>query len=122
MKIIRITTDVTYEVRDVPAVNLDALYAATGADTVDVFDLPAVGMSVWVDDEGLYAREPNALGMAWLRNYGALRQPLHGDFAVTGLPDAEGNCTGLNDEQIANVARLLDANGGVRVGDKEWSA
>jgi hypothetical protein len=109
---VKVTTDGQVTVLDLDSVDseLRALQEAVGGwiQAVDV-----VGdMSIYLNEEGKMIGLPiNPVATSYFdETWGAGRDVINGDVVFTGLPDSEGDTTGLTPEQLANVMNRVDAS------------
>jgi len=80
-------------------------------------DLPGLGVTMWMHDEGkLMGLPENIFGsLFWRTEYGDTDH-IVGPIILTGMPDAEGDTTGLNDDFLA---LLESVNHDPAIHDKE---
>lgn len=88
-----------------PHGNREAMYAAIGCTRVDVVRL-AVGLDMWIDDEGLYTQPVNAPATALARCHG-FTGPYHGPVVLTGGADAHGDTRPLTDRESRHVRAVV---------------
>ncbi|MFI8515287.1 DUF3846 domain-containing protein [Streptomyces sp. NPDC085460] len=84
--------------------NLKTLRAEIECRTVDVFDVTET-LSMWVDDEGLYAENPhvNVPASLILFRYCTPPQRYVGNAVFTGGADPHGATLGLTEDQVTEL-------------------
>lgn len=85
-------------------------YRAAVDGWIEAVDVPALGVTVYVNEEGLIRRlpfNPRASFLWWYHVPGAHRAMLVGDVIVVGAPDENGDSTDVQDEivDLLTVAR-----------------
>ncbi|MEU7032014.1 DUF3846 domain-containing protein [Streptomyces sp. NPDC046275] len=84
--------------------NLRALRSAIGCTTVDVVDVTDT-LSMWLDDEGLFAENPrvNIPAFRLFAHYGTPHQRYFGNAVFTGGTDPNGDTLGLTEDAILGL-------------------
>lgn len=100
-------------------------YQAVVGGLIEAVDLPQIGISVYVNDEGLLQHLPfnSRASFLWWYHVPAARQKamLVGDAAVVGMPDADGNTTEVPSEVRELLLHKRRYRIGVRLtGDPLW--
>ena len=92
---------------DKPESLLPILYRLIDCQMVECRDLVGAGMTAWFDEEGLYSdhNEVNLLATAICEAHRQSngRIGFVGNAVFTGLPDREGETTGLDEGQIRYI-------------------
>ena len=90
---------------------VDDLYKLLEVDLVDCCTRIIGGKSFdfWVDDEGLLKGEDNLFTSAYNQEIGSgdCHEILCGNVLISGLPDDDGNMTGLSDDDIALIFKNI---------------
>lgn len=81
---------------------LSAMYKLIGCALVEPVDLPE-GITLWVDEEGLYRSEHNPTLTAMVHRTRPAQSPLFGVGLFLGFEDATGETVGLTRDQLASV-------------------
>ncbi|ARJ07634.1 hypothetical protein GCM10010988_40480 [Cnuibacter physcomitrellae] len=82
---------------------LTALYRLIGCDVVETVDV-AHGITVWVDEEGLFRQEPNPMLTQVVRQSVSEQTPIHGaGVFLASTPD--GDIASLSQDQALAVVQ-----------------
>lgn len=98
MQGILIRTDQTHEIvsmRD----ELADYYRLIGCTAIDVVTL-GPGLTLWLDDEGMYRGAVNICATLIARAHGPVRQNLYGNAILLGGYDDIGDALGLTDKDL----------------------
>lgn len=89
--------------------HLKIMYEAIGCSSVDVVAL-TTGIDMWLDDEGMVAREINLPATLLARRFGWVNQPYFGPVLLTGGADTAGDTLPLSRAKaVALLTALADA-------------
>lgn len=84
---------------------LNQMYEQLGCDLVDVVRL-TTNVDMWLDDEGVYSREPNLVATALAQHFGYVYQPYFGPVLLCSS-NADGDSVDLTGDQVEAVLRTL---------------
>jgi hypothetical protein len=108
---IKVKSDPVVDVVEFDATkSYETIKEATGGGLFDCITLPSLGIDMWIDDEGKLVNDPqiNAFGTAlWLNEFDN-PDLICGDIIITGMPDAEGNTTGMTKQQTVEVINKVN--------------
>lgn len=105
MKALKLSTGDTREVVEFDTKTSYTVIKTAVDGWIECIPLPSLGVEMWINEEGKLANDailnPVATAM-WVDNYGKT-DVIVGDVIFTGSSDANGNTTGLTDEQIEEL-------------------